>query len=83
MTYPEAVAPTEAETLRSRTKLLVEVYDFIEAVLANLVRKLFIVLRIKYSIKMYVCFERFRTCMCPVIRAHAKLGLITSYCRVQ
>ena len=78
MTYPEAVAPSEAETLQSRTKLLVEVVDFIEAVLANLVRKLFIVLRIKYSIKMYVCFERFRTRMCSVIRAHAKLGLITS-----
>ena len=44
VTYPEAVAPSEAETLRSHTKLLVEVVDFIEAVLANLARKLFIVL---------------------------------------
>ena len=58
MTYPEAVAPSEAETLQSHTKLLVEVVDFMEAVLANLARKLFIVLQIKQSIKMYVCFEK-------------------------
>ena len=58
MTYPEAVAPSEAETLRSHTKLLVEVVDLMEAVLANLARKLFIVLRLKHSIKMYVCFEK-------------------------
>ena len=42
VTYPEAVASSDAETLRSRTKLLVEVDDFIDAVLANLARKLFI-----------------------------------------
>ena len=58
MTYPEAVAPSEAETLWSRTKLLVEVVDFMEAVLANLVRKLFIVMRIKHRIKMNVSFEK-------------------------
>ena len=61
MTYPEAVAPSEAETLRSRTKLLVEVVDFIEAILANLARRLFIVLRIKYSVEMSVYSEGFRT----------------------
>ena len=42
MTYPEAVASSDAETLQLRTKLQVEVDDFIDAVLANLARKLFI-----------------------------------------
>ena len=58
MTYPEAVAPSEAETLRSRTKLLVEVVDFMEAVLANLAWKLFIVMRVKHSKRIDVCFEK-------------------------
>ena len=59
MTYPEAVAPSEAETLRSRTKLLVEVVDFMEAILANLARKLFIVMRVKeHSKRIDVCFEK-------------------------
>ena len=42
LTYPEAVASSDAEALRSHTKLLVEVDDFIHAVLANLAWKLFI-----------------------------------------
>ena len=58
MTYPEAVAPSEAETLWSCTKLLVEVVDFMEAVLANLARKLFIVMRVKHSKRIDVCFEK-------------------------
>ena len=58
MTYPEAVTPSEAETLQSRTKLLVEVVDFMEAVLANLARKLFIVMRVKHSKRIDVCFEK-------------------------
>ena len=58
MTYPEAVAPSETETLRSRTKLLVEVVDFMEAVLANLARKLFIVVQVKHSKRIDMCFEK-------------------------
>ena len=42
MTYPEAVASSDAVLLLSRTKLLVEVEDLIDAVLANLALKLFI-----------------------------------------
>ena len=49
MTYPEAVAPSDTGTLLSRMKLLVEVKDFIDAVLANLALKLFILFRINQS----------------------------------
>ena len=64
MTYPEAVTPSEAETLQSCTKLLVEVVDFMEAVLANLARKLFIVMRVKHSKRIDVCFEKNLECEC-------------------
>ena len=64
MTYPEAVAPSQAETLRSRTKLLVEVVDFMEAVLVNLAWKLFIIMRVKHSKRIDVCFEKNLECEC-------------------
>ena len=47
VTYPEAVASSEAKALRSQTKLLVEADDLMDAVFANLALKLFILLRIK------------------------------------
>ena len=43
VTYPETVASSDTETLWSRTKLLVEVDDLIDELLANIALKLFIV----------------------------------------
>ena len=57
VTYPEAVV-SDAAAPRPRTKLLVEVVDFMEAVLANLARKLFIVMQVKHSKRIDVCFEK-------------------------
>ena len=50
MTYPEAAASSDAAALRSRTKLLVEADDLMDAVLANLALKLFILLRVEIKI---------------------------------
>ena len=86
MTYPEAVASSDTLVLLSRTKLLVEVEDLIDTVLANLALKLFIFVQINQiftKCKLCIHSKRFRMRMCSVISAHAKSGLITSSCKVQ
>ena len=50
VTYPEAAVSLDAAALRSRTKLLVEADDLMDAVLANLALKLFILLRVEIKI---------------------------------